>query len=95
MNCLKSFFSFDKFITPTIITILFWVTVVINGLVALSILATMIGQAGFFGFIMGVIVGAIYFVLTVAFSKVFYEIIMVIFKINDNLQAIRDQKQAD
>ena len=95
VKCSKAFFSFDQFITPTIITILFWISVVINGLVALVVFISMIQQMGFWGFFVGLIAGGLYFMITVIFTKVFYEIIVVLFKINENLQAICEQKKND
>ena len=89
----RDLFQWDRFITPTIIktfywlvialTILFGISGIFSGLAAMAI-------SPFGGFIMvlsslaGVVVG-------IMFSRIIAEFILIVFRINEHLGAIRDQ----
>lgn len=78
---MNEYLTFDKFITPIIIQIIFWLG--IAGIVIMSLLAIMQSPlAGLVTLIIGPIVWRIYM-----------EIVLVIFKINDNLAAIRKRSE--
>ena len=72
--------SFDKFVTPTIIQVLFWVVFVI---IVLSALGTMFTESFLAG--LGILV------LGPVFWRVYCEILLVLFRSNDNLRTIRDR----
>ena len=70
--------TFEKLITPMIIQVLFWIVLV---LIVLSALGAMFTQS----FLMGL--GML--VLGPIFWRVYCEIMIVLFRMNDNLRAIR------
>lgn len=72
----KDLFFFDKFVVPSVLTLVYWVALV---LVVLSGLVMMF--ASFFGGLITILVG---FVST----RITFELICVIFSINRNLQKL-------
>jgi hypothetical protein len=91
----QDLFQWDRFITPTIIKTFYWLVIglivlfgisgIFSGLAAMAI-------SPFGGFILllssiaGVVVG-------VVFSRIAAEFILIVFRINEHLGAIRDQGQ--
>jgi hypothetical protein len=89
----RDLFQWDRFITPTIIKTFYWLVIalialfgisgIFNGLAAMAI-------SPFGGFIVllssiaGVVVG-------IVFSRIAAEFILIVFRINEHLGAIRDQ----
>ncbi len=82
---MNKFLSFDKFITPELIQLLFLFLIIADFISAIGVGYSMHGA-------LGVIGGIAYFILAVILSRVFCEILIVIFKINENLIAIRNNK---
>jgi uncharacterized protein DUF4282 len=89
----QDLFQWDRFITPTIIKTFYWLVIALIGLFGISgILSGLAAMAinPFGGFIQilssiaGVIVGII-------FSRISAELILIVFRINEHLGAIRDQ----
>jgi hypothetical protein len=89
----QDLFQWDRFITPTIIKTFYWLVIALIGLFGISgILSGLAAMAinPFGGFIQilssiaGVIVGVI-------FSRISAELILIVFRINEHLGAIRDQ----
>ncbi|APD49904.1 DUF4282 domain-containing protein [Francisella hispaniensis] len=77
VNFLKKFISFESFLTPSIIVFIFWLSIIgvcFSGLAAFF--------SGYF------IAGILEIILGAIFVKVFCEILIVLFKINDNLKEI-------
>ncbi len=87
---MKSVFSFDSMLTPKLVTGLYWLLLLIA---VVSGLATMFGGYGgvtFEKFILGaftILGGAIG-------ARIWCELMIVIFKINENLQSLKDLKLA-
>ena len=77
LNFLKKFISFEHFITPTIVTFIFWI---VTACVILSGLYSIIAVSFIFG--------VIELILGVLFTKIFCEMLMVLFKINESLKEI-------
>lgn len=103
---LKRFLNFDEFITIRLLKIIYLVgailillgTVGVGGLTALGGLFVAISSFSFGGiltalffFILSLISG----VFGLLILRVYCELIMVIFKINDNLQTIREHNKQD
>jgi hypothetical protein len=91
----RDLFQWDRFITPTIIKTFYWLVIalivlfgisgIFNGLAAMAI-------SPFGGFI--VLLGSIASVLVgIIFSRIAAEFILIVFRINEHLGAIRDQGQ--
>ena len=86
-------FQWDRFITPTIIKTFYWLVIALISLLGLSgIFSGLAAMAisPFAGFLVvlesiaGVVVG-------VVFSRIAAELILIVFRINEHLGAIRDQ----
>lgn len=90
----KDFFTFEKFVTPKWITLLYWI-----GLFFIVVWAVKI--AGFFGVLesgyggyggdvsaSGIVLGLLYALIGAFFWRVFCEIWVVVFSINDRLGAL-------
>jgi predicted membrane metal-binding protein len=89
----QDLFQWDRFITPTIIKTFYWLVIalicvegvsgIFSGLAAMAV-------SPFGGFLMlltsiaGVVVG-------IVFSRILAEFILIVFRINEHLGAIRDQ----
>ncbi|MFT3763458.1 MAG: DUF4282 domain-containing protein [Pseudoxanthomonas sp.] len=88
---LRDLFFFDAMVTPKIITFIYWVLLAgsaISGLVLLSKGFGVMKWSGFAGF--GMVVAApLLAVLSALISRVYCEILIVLFKINEALQDIR------
>jgi hypothetical protein len=92
----RDLFQWDRFITPTIIKTFYWLVIalivlfgisgIFNGLAAMAI-------SPFGGFIL--LLASIASVLVgIIFSRIVAEFILIVFRINEHLGAIRDQGQA-
>jgi|SRR3954465_1290835 hypothetical protein len=95
MSDFRDLFQWDRFITPTIIKSFYWLVIalvilfgisgIFSGLAAMAI-------SPFGGFIQvlssfaGVMVG-------IVFSRIIAEFVLIVFRINEHLGAIRDQGQ--
>ena len=87
-------FSFESFVTPSIIKVLFILYLVMVGLMAIGVVATGFMQStvlGVFTLIIGVPVGGFIMVLT---GRVWLEIVIILFRINDNLEDVARSKKA-
>ncbi|MBN9585034.1 MAG: hypothetical protein BGN84_07400 [Afipia sp. 62-7] len=89
----QDLFQWDRFITPTIIKIFYWMVIaliILFGISGIFSALTLMAVSPFGGFIMllsalaGIVVGII-------FSRIGAELILIIFRINEHLGAIRDQ----
>ncbi|ABK89220.1 DUF4282 domain-containing protein [Francisella tularensis subsp. novicida] len=87
VNFLKKFISFDSMITPSIITFLFWLMIII---IFISGFVTIIGSFGYYYGVnqLQIIYGILYIIIGSLSAKVFCEILIVLFKINENLKEI-------
>lgn len=82
---MDDFFSFDRMITPTIIKIVFWIGLAVSVLSGLLLILSGLAADGAGGL---VILGLIYLVLGPVLVRVWCELILVFFRMNDALQAI-------
>jgi predicted membrane metal-binding protein len=93
MFAFRDLFQWDRFITPTIIktfywlvialTILFGISGIFSGLAAMAI-------SPFGGFIV-VLSSLASVVVGIVFSRIVAEFVLIVFRINEHLGAIRDQ----
>ncbi|GEC14578.1 hypothetical protein NWI01_04700 [Nitrobacter winogradskyi] len=90
---IRDLFQWDRFITPTIIKVFYWlviVLIVLSGLSGIFAGLSSMAVSPFSGFITillnvaGVLVG-------ILFSRIAAESILIVFRINEHLGAIRDQ----
>jgi hypothetical protein len=89
----RDLFQWDRFITPTIIKVFYWLVIaliVLSGLSGIFAGLASMSVSPFGGFIAillniaGVLVG-------IVFSRIAAECILIVFRINEHLGAIRDQ----
>jgi len=86
-------FQWDRFITPSIIKIFYWLTVIITVLFGLSGLVSALGTMAFnpivglitaLASVLGMLVGII-------FARIVTEFVLIVFRINEHLGAIRNR----
>jgi hypothetical protein len=82
----KEFLSFDKMITPTIIKVVYYILLVVSILTSLGIIITGFNMP--FGGGLQVFLGLISLVLSPLFVRVYCEILIIVFKINEKLYDI-------
>jgi Domain of unknown function (DUF4282) len=76
----RDVFFFDKMLTPQLITLIYWILLVgslLGGIVAMF-------TQSFIGGVLTIVFGAL-------FSRIWCELLIVLFKMNDALQAIKDR----
>ena len=89
----QDLFQWDRFITPTIIKTFYWLVIaliILLGIAEIFSGLAMMAISPFSGFLVvlssiaGVVVG-------IVFSRIVSEFILIVFRINEHLGAIRDQ----
>jgi len=90
---MKKFLMFDLMITPWIIRILYWVlqiAVIIGGLY------TMGSSHGYGGFGMGGVLGGLIMIIGgTLVLRLFFEMMMVMFKISENTSKLKELKEKE
>jgi hypothetical protein len=81
---MQDLFSFNRMITPVFIHVIYWIGIVAVLLAGFSVVA---GGGGILKGLLAMVVGVIV-------VRVGCEVLIVLFRINDNLAAIRNSKQA-
>lgn len=89
----QDLFQWDRFITPTIIKIFYWLAIVLAVLYGLSgiftgLAAMAINPFGGFVIVLASIAGVL---AGIIFARVAAEFVLIVFRINEHLGAIRDQ----
>lgn len=85
--------QWDRFITPSIIRVFYWLSLAMTALAGLSLVLTALGMMAI-NFIAGLLllIAAMVFILAgIIFVRIVCELVMVIFRINEHLGAIRDR----
>ena len=93
-------FSFENFITPRIITAIYWLKIIIIVIIGFSIMFSGIGgnvmyssgswhrqSVTFLSFISG----TMFIVFGILLARMLIELVLVLFRIHDHLKAIRDK----
>ena len=89
----RDLFQWDRFITPSIVKPFYWLVIALIALFGLSGVFSglaMMAISPFSGFIV-VLYSIISVVVGIVFSRIVAEFILIIFRINEHLGAIRDQ----
>ncbi|MBU1176807.1 MAG: DUF4282 domain-containing protein [Alphaproteobacteria bacterium] len=90
---LKMFLTFDEFVFPKLVTIIYWIGAVVivlstlGGAFGAMSIGNYYGAGGIVGFLIALIAG----VLSLIVWRVVMELTIVLFSIHDTLKAIRDQ----
>ena len=83
---MNSLLSFDTFITPKVIIIIYWLSLFAVFVGGISVMFSGMGAAGFFAGLMVMVFGAIS-------VRVYCELIMVIFRNNKYLKTISENNR--
>lgn len=82
----NDFTKFDKMITPTIIKFLFWIGVILTLIAGVA----MLFQGG-----VSSLLGILTIVIGPLFIRLYCELLIVIFKIHENIVVIRQQSEQE
>lgn len=85
-------YSFSSFVTPRIIKILYVLATITIGLWTLFIVLAGFNVSSGAGLLTLVIIGPLFFVLSMIYARVLLELVIVFFRINGNVQEIRDER---
>ena len=93
MFSFNDLFQWDRFITPTVIKSFYWLVIALIVLTGVSgifsgLAAMAISPFGGFLVLLSSIIGA---AVGIVFSRIVAEFILIVFRINEHLGAIRDQ----
>ena len=89
----RDLFQWDRFITPAIIKSFYWLVIALTVLFGISgifsgLAAMAISPFGGFILVLSSIAGV---VVGIVFSRIVAEFVLIVFRINEHLGAIRDQ----
>jgi hypothetical protein len=86
-------FQWERFITPSIIKLFYWLAVAITLLFGLSGIVSAVGMMAFspFAGILTLIATLIGVVVGVLFARIAAEFVLIVFRINEHLGAIRNR----
>ncbi len=89
----QDLFQWDRFITPAIIKTFYWLVIALIVLTGISgifsgLAAMAISPFGGFLVLLSSIAGVI---VGIVFSRILAELVLIVFRINEHLGAIRDQ----
>ncbi len=85
---LSDFLKFDKMITPVIIKIIFWIGLAVSTITALSLVFSGLNNPWGGGF--EVLLGLLTLILGPLTVRVYCELLIIAFKINDSLSEIKE-----
>jgi hypothetical protein len=86
-------FSFSEFITPRIIKIVYYLAMVMIAIQTIILIAAAFGRSPFLGVVTLVIGAPLAFTLMVIYARILLELIMIIFRINDNIAKLAGTEQ--
>jgi len=84
-------YSFSSFITSRIIKVLYVLTTIVAALWTLAIILIAFNASSTLGILALLIGGPIFFVITMIYARVGLELLMVIFRIHENVQEINQR----
>lgn len=84
---MKDFLFFDKMLVPKLITLIYWALLLAAAITGLGSMFSGYGGFSFGKFIMGIVVA----VSGAFFSRIWCELMIVLFKIHEALQEIRQK----
>lgn len=87
-------FSFTSFITGKIIKVLFALSVILNALWTLGFILFAFKASSAFGVLTLLILGPLFFLIATAYTRVILEVLMVLFRINENVGEIANRPPA-
>jgi hypothetical protein len=89
----QDLFQWDRFITPAIIKLLYWLAIALTVLMGLSCIfsgLSMMVMSPFAGFLT-IIASIVGIAVGIIFTRVAAEFVLIVFRMNEHLGAIREQ----
>ena len=83
-------YSFTSFVTPKIIKMLYVLATIVISLWTLVLVLAAFNASSGFGLVMLVVGGPLFFLIAMIYARVFLELVIVFFRINGNVQELRD-----
>lgn len=83
--------SFEKFITPSVVKIVYILVIVMAGLFWLFAMIAGLSANGLAGFIGGLLFGGLGFIVMILVYRIFLELTMILFRIHDNTDKIANR----
>ncbi len=80
----KDVFYFDEMLTPKLITLIYWLLLLLAVLSGLGIIFTGMSFSSFIGGLLAIIIGAV-------FARIWCELLIVVFKIHENIRRLADK----
>ncbi len=87
-------FGFNSFVTPKVVKVVYVLVTVVLGLAALGLLVLAFEESAIFGIIALIIICPLYFLFNLALWRILLELIMVIFRMSDDLRSIRERSES-
>ncbi len=90
----RDLFQWERFITPSIIKIFYWLAVIMAGLSGVRILlsgVTLIFHVALIEGLVLIVTGLLVALIGIIFARIGAEFILIVFRINEHLGAIRSQ----
>jgi hypothetical protein len=86
-------FQWERFVTPTVIKVFYWLAVVISVLLGIAGAVTALGTMAFnpFAGMIFLIASLLGICMGVVSSRIIAEFVLIVFRINEHLGAIRNQ----
>ena len=86
-------FQWERFVTPTVIKVFYWLAVVIAVLLGLAGAVSALGQMAFNPFVgmISLIASLLGVCMGVIVARIIAEFVLIVFRINEHLGAIRNQ----
>jgi hypothetical protein len=86
-------FQWERFVTPTVIKVFYWLAVVISVLLGIAGAVTALGTMPFNPFVgmISLIASVLGICMGVIVSRIMAEFVLIVFRINEHLGAIRNQ----
>ncbi|MBX3142068.1 MAG: DUF4282 domain-containing protein [Trueperaceae bacterium] len=82
--------SFTQYVTPSIIRIIFVLSIVMAGIAAIGVFTTASTTFGGAGVLLGLLLAVVGFILYVVFARMGLEVVIALFRIAENTRVIAD-----
>ena len=90
---LRDLFQWERFVTPTVIKVFYWLAVVISLLLGAVAAVTSLSTMAFNPFVgmIFLIISLLGTIMCIIVSRIIAESVLIVFRINEHLGAIRNQ----
>jgi hypothetical protein len=91
---IRDLFQWERFITPSVIKIFYWLAVAIAALSGLQLVfggVQLLFNGVLINGIVSIVTGLVWSIVGVIFARIAAEFVLIVFRINEHLGAIRSQ----